>query len=59
MQHTEFELGVGDTIQIGNQVLTVIDVEGGEISVRIDDADFSSEAPPLVLAGDFANSSEC
>ncbi|MFQ5733219.1 MAG: hypothetical protein ACE5KM_14860 [Planctomycetaceae bacterium] len=52
MQHTEFELGMGETIQIGNQILTVIDIDGPEISVRIDDEDFSTAAPPWVLAGE-------
>lgn len=52
VQHTEFELGVGESIQIGNQILTVIDIDGPEISVRIDDADFSTEALPLALAAE-------
>ncbi|HEV8004273.1 MAG TPA: hypothetical protein VGP63_30700 [Planctomycetaceae bacterium] len=33
----EFELSVGDAIRIGNRVLTLIDIEGGEVAFRIDD----------------------
>jgi hypothetical protein len=33
----EFELSVGDAIRIGNRVLTLIDIEGGEVAFRIDE----------------------
>jgi hypothetical protein len=33
----EFELTVGDAIRIGNRVLTLIDIEGGEVAFRIDE----------------------
>jgi hypothetical protein len=33
----EFELSVGDAIRIGNRVLTLIDIEGGECAFRIDE----------------------
>lgn len=33
----EFELSVGDAIRIGNRILTLIDIEGGEVAFRIDD----------------------
>jgi len=36
----EMELSIGDTIQVGNQFLTVIDIEEGEILFQLD-----SEAP--------------
>ncbi len=38
---TEMELSLGDTIQVGNQFLTVIDIEGDEILFQLD-----SELPP-------------
>lgn len=44
MQHLELELSIGETIQIGNQLLTVIEIDDGEISVRIDEADFGDFA---------------
>lgn len=39
MQQFELELKVGDSLQIGNQIVTVIDIDGPELSVRIDPAD--------------------
>jgi hypothetical protein len=39
VQHLELELSIGETIQIGNQLITVIEIDGGEICMRIDDAD--------------------
>ena len=36
----EMELSIGDTIQVGSQFLTVIDIEGDEILFQLD-----SEAP--------------
>jgi hypothetical protein len=33
----EFELTVGDAIRIGNRVLTLIDIDGGEVAFRIDE----------------------
>jgi hypothetical protein len=41
VQHLELELAVGETIQIGEQLITVIEVDDAEISVRIDPAEFS------------------
>jgi len=32
----DVELAVGETVRVGDQLVTVIDVEGEEISVRID-----------------------
>ena len=37
MQVHEFELSVGDVLHIDNRVLTVIDIEAGEIRLRVDD----------------------
>ena len=39
MQQFELELKVGDSLQIGNRIVTVIDIDGPELSVRIDPAD--------------------
>ena len=36
MQHIEMELTVGQTIRIGNQLITVIDIEESEVSLRVD-----------------------
>ena len=36
---TEMELSIGDTIQVGNQFLTVIDIEGDEILFQLDSED--------------------
>jgi hypothetical protein len=33
----EFELSIGDAIRIGNRVLTLIDIEGGECAFRVDE----------------------
>lgn len=32
----EMELSIGDTIQVGNQFLTVVDIEGEEILFQLD-----------------------
>jgi hypothetical protein len=36
MPDFDVELGVGDSLRIGNRILTVIDIQHGEVSVRID-----------------------
>jgi hypothetical protein len=38
----EFELSVGDAIRIGNRVLTLIDIDGGEVAFRIDEVPIES-----------------
>ena len=40
-------LSVGDTLFIGDQIVTVIDIDGGEISFRIEQA-----LPPAEAATD-------
>jgi hypothetical protein len=40
VQQLEIELAVGETVQVGSQLVTLIEVDGGEISVRIDPVDF-------------------
>lgn len=39
MQKFEIDLSVGDELHLGEYILTVIDVERGEISVRLDRTD--------------------
>lgn len=44
MFDTELELTVGDTFQVGEYVVTVIDTDGEEISFRVDEAaEFDAE----------------
>ncbi len=38
------DLAVGDMVVVGNQVLTVVDIDGDEVSFRLD------TAPPTELA---------
>lgn len=35
----EIELSLGDTIQVGDQFLTVVDIEGDEILFQLDSGD--------------------
>ncbi|MBW3540982.1 MAG: hypothetical protein KY476_11985 [Planctomycetes bacterium] len=39
MQEYELELSVGDVLVIGNRTITVVDIDGPEVSFRVDDAD--------------------
>jgi hypothetical protein len=43
MSHHEFELSVGDVIQIGEYTVTVIDLENGEVTFRIQDPDGAAQ----------------
>ena len=43
VQHFEIELGIGDVVQIGDAIYTVIDIEGGEVTFRIDSPEPVSE----------------
>lgn len=36
MQDEEYELQVGDTLQVGEYTITIVDIDRGEVSVRID-----------------------
>ena len=41
----EFELTVGDVLQVGEMTVTVMDIENGEVTFRVDDgASYSEEA---------------
>ena len=33
----EIELSVGDVLQIGDHIVTIVDIDGQEVSFRIDD----------------------
>ena len=57
MQNISMELSVGDSIFIGEQLLTVVDIDGEEISFKIEkptesewgsdeNPDFDQEMPP-------------
>lgn len=37
MDWQELELSVGDSVTIGNRVLTLIDLEEGHVAFRVDD----------------------
>lgn len=39
VQRLEWDLSIGDTIQIGDQFLTVVDIEGDEILFQLDSED--------------------
>jgi len=39
MRESRFELSIGESIQIEDQILTVIDISGEEITFRVDYAD--------------------
>ena len=48
MPEQTIELSVGDIVHIGDRTLTVIDIDGDEVSFRIDEviADARPAAPP-------------
>ena len=50
MQEIELELAVGDVLQVGERTLTLIDINGPEVTFRIDSADFiPEESGPVFL----------
>ena len=38
MREYDVELAVGDAVCLGDRILTILDIQGDEISYRIDDA---------------------
>ena len=50
MSESRFELSVGDSVRLDDQVLTVLDINGDEITFRIDLAD--EQGPGGMLAAD-------
>jgi len=45
MRETDVELSVGDSIHFNDQVLTVIDIHGDEVTFRIDRGDDHNSTP--------------
>jgi hypothetical protein len=45
LQTKEFELSVGQAIRIGDRVITVVDIDSGEVAFRIDDSPFDRSEP--------------
>ena|GEM_PF-3333320 len=43
MQEFEMELAVGDTVQIGEHLFTVVDIDGDEVSFRIEEPAIDDE----------------
>ena len=39
MQSREFDLSIGDILQIENRLVTVVDIENGEVIIHIDEDD--------------------
>jgi hypothetical protein len=39
MRESRFELSIGESVRVDNQILTVIDIAGDEITFRVDFAD--------------------
>jgi hypothetical protein len=50
MSESRFELSVGDSVRLDDQILTVLDINGDEITFRIDLAD--EQDPGGMLAAD-------
>jgi hypothetical protein len=46
VQELSFELSVGDVLQIGDQLVTVVDIDGPDVTFRIDSLE-SQEAEVL------------
>lgn len=38
MREVELELSVGDVLRIGDYTVTVVDLDGAEVSFRVDDS---------------------
>jgi hypothetical protein len=53
MRESRFELSVGDSVRLDDQILTVIDINGEEITFRVDFADDAE--PGNVVCGDEAD----
>lgn len=42
-EHYELELNIGDTLRIGDTVVTLLDIEGREVAVLIESLDCGAE----------------
>ena len=51
MQEFEIELEIGDVIQIGDEVFTVIDIDNDEVCLRIEPVEDFSALPACVPPG--------
>lgn len=50
MQNQVFELSVGDVIQVGNQLVSIIEIDGDDIQFQVENIDDSQ--PESTLAPD-------
>lgn len=48
---SEIELEIGDVVQIGGYSVTVIEVENGEVTFRIDQCDHADESLVMISEG--------
>ncbi len=46
MQEHEIELSVGDVLRVGDRILTVVDIEGLDVSLHVEDL-FGQEVSPI------------
>ena len=53
MRASRFELAVGESVRVDDQILTVIDISGDEITFRLDYAD-EHEAENVVCVEELA-----
>ena len=44
MQLHELELTVGDVLQIGEYTVTVLDIENGEVTFRVEEPEYCEES---------------
>ncbi|QDT17863.1 hypothetical protein [Alienimonas californiensis] len=44
----EVELAVGDSVQVGDLICTVVDIVNGEVSLRVDPAETDADAAEQV-----------
>ena len=47
MQEQQYELSVGDVVQIGDRLVTVIDIDGADVSFRIDTVESEDPIVPI------------
>jgi hypothetical protein len=53
MRETSVELAIGDGVRLGEYILTIVDISGEDITLRVDqaaDADVETAAGPLQTA---------
>lgn len=49
-QRHELDLTVGDVFRIGNTTITIIDIEEGEVTFRVDDPESHHEGQTICVA---------